>query len=162
MNNNKFYVKCDECGKVLYSEKEREAYIPDSPDQKPWCKWFWTETVSKMWKGKPLSNGKQIEMIPGKKTYRNICPTCFYRVENKEWYHEYTESPYFQKLRNDCFTRDGNQCIRCHSGMNLRAHHVTYENMGIPEKELNDLRTYCENCHEIIHAHDLRLESRKR
>ena len=53
--------------KVLYSEKEREAYIPDSPDQKPWCKWFWTEAVSKMWKGKPLSNGKQIEMIPGKK-----------------------------------------------------------------------------------------------
>lgn len=157
MSYDKFYVKCDECGARLYSEKKTDDYkFEDRTNE--WWQWFKTEAMPKMWKAIPNVKDGQISMFPTgrNKKYINLCPYCFYRVHHFGPYHEYTDSPYFLNLRNQVFERDGNRCKRCHSGMNLRAHHKCYTHMGRPELEIYDLITTCETCHQsYYHSNDL-------
>ena len=150
MNFKKPYVKCDNCGAKLVSEKEYD-------DSHEWWQWFQSEASQKMWKAIPNVNDRQISLFPLKnKKYINLCPYCFYRVLKLGNYHEYTDSIYFLELKKQVHERDGYRCVRCKSGLDLRAHHTDYEHMGRPELEIYDLLTVCETCHQrYYHANDL-------
>lgn len=70
---------------------------------------------------------------------------------------EYAESfkdPRWQKLRLETFERDGWKCRRCGAkDVELNAHHTYYE-FGQPPWSYppRSIVTYCNDCHEEIHA----------
>lgn len=43
---------------------------------------------------------------------------------------------------------DGYRCLRCGRGDNLQVHHWVYD---LFEEDIDDLATYCNDCHETIH-----------
>lgn len=65
-------------------------------------------------------------------------------------YYEYLKSKAWQKQRLKTFKRDGFKCVCCGASINLRAHHITYENLGAEED--GDLVTLCKECHEKVHG----------
>lgn len=64
-------------------------------------------------------------------------------------YNEYMKSDVWLDKRHRVFRRDGMRCVECGSAMNLRCHHLTYENLG--NEPLQDLVTLCNSCHSEKH-----------
>ena len=66
-------------------------------------------------------------------------------------YHEYLQSPEWQKKRLQRLRIDDFRCVRCGSAMNLHIHHINYGKDYRNADVLNDLVTLCERCHRAIH-----------
>lgn len=72
-----------------------------------------------------------------------------------EEYQEYLNSPIWWEKRDRILERDGWQCRKCGSGMNLRVHHIRYPEV-LGEEPDSDLITLCDDCHKSVHEQDLR------
>lgn len=64
-------------------------------------------------------------------------------------YSAFLRSPEWRALREEVFARDGGMCVMCKSKENLRAHHISYEELLNP----NCLVTLCDKCHEQVHRY---------
>jgi len=67
----------------------------------------------------------------------------------KAKYHEYLETPAWQKKRRMAFKKYGRVCSECNSTEKLCVHHKTYEN--IFNEKVEDLQILCWICHEKLH-----------
>lgn len=68
-------------------------------------------------------------------------------------YYGYINSEVWKEKRMERLKLDGFQCQKCGTAKNLRVHHINYENFG--HETMDDLITFCDNCHMKIHEKDL-------
>lgn len=64
----------------------------------------------------------------------------------------------WKKIREQRLTIDGYRCSVCGTAKNLQVHHIHYPEVWGEEDVDNDLKTYCDSCHKILHANDMRKE----
>ena len=62
-------------------------------------------------------------------------------------------SPLCKKVR----ARDGEKCRSCKLRNNLSVHHIIYRSQQGPDESWN-LITLCVQCHDALHAKNLRME----
>ena len=67
-------------------------------------------------------------------------------------YSDFLASEYWHKVRAMVLNRDNNECVICHTKINLRVHHETYIHHGFEHKHLEDLTTLCNEHHRIRHG----------
>lgn len=70
-------------------------------------------------------------------------------------YQEYLQSPEWQVRRKRILRRDGYQCDKCGSPVNVEVHHIKYPEVWGTEKD-TDLVTLCARCHGAMHANNWR------
>lgn len=63
-------------------------------------------------------------------------------------YESYIASPQWKQRRQKVLERDSFQCQACLSSEDLEVHHKTYARLG--HEDLDDLITFCHDCHEAI------------
>lgn len=66
-------------------------------------------------------------------------------------YHDYLQSDWWKKTRDEAIKRADNKCFCCGRPFDLQVHHLTYENLGF-EREY-ELVVLCKSCHEWIEKH---------
>lgn len=76
------------------------------------------------------------------------------RPRKKSPHSDYLESPEWIAIRDERLKQDNYQCVMCGTGKNLEVHHLTYERLGA--EKLEDLRTFCRECHKKVHDKDLK------
>lgn len=64
-------------------------------------------------------------------------------------YHEYMQSPEWQKKRQKAFRFHGKRCSICGSTNSLDVHHVTYKRLY--REPMTDLTILCRGCHGNHH-----------
>lgn len=69
-------------------------------------------------------------------------------------YQQYLKSGHWIRLRKSALERDGNQCVKCRSQVDLQVHHLRYM-PNLYDTILSDVETLCEPCHLKNH---MRLE----
>lgn len=61
----------------------------------------------------------------------------------------------WKRMRERRLTIDGYRCSMCGSAKNLQVHHIHYPEVWGEEDVENELRTYCDKCHRMLHAKDM-------
>jgi predicted nucleic-acid-binding Zn-ribbon protein len=70
-----FWIKCDKCGRVDFSRKEKSVYKND------WTNWAWNSLPYYGWYHfKNVDKQLSIFEIKSNSKWINICPTCRYRL----------------------------------------------------------------------------------
>lgn len=67
-------------------------------------------------------------------------------------YDDYLKTEYWSAVSRKVKERAGYRCQVCNSGLDLNAHHRTYEHRGNELDHLNDLICLCLRCHSIFHG----------
>ena len=81
-------------------------------------------------------------------------------VTKKEAYHEiYLHSEHWQKKRKQVLERANYKCQICGSALNIRVHHVNYDNLG--SENPDDLIAVCDKCHAELHEKDKRKKTKE-
>lgn len=88
--------------------------------------------------------------------YKNnvIAPYTDARVSESD----YLQTEVWKELRRARMEKDGYQCKKCGTGMNLVVHHITYPDIWGTESVDDDLITLCARCHAEIHKNDINKE----
>lgn len=67
-------------------------------------------------------------------------------------YDDYLKTEYWHKVSRKVKERAGHRCQVCNSGLDLNAHHRTYEHRGNELNHLDDLICLCLRCHSVFHG----------
>lgn len=73
-------------------------------------------------------------------------------------YSEFIKTPYWKIISAYTKWRDCCRCVLCNSNKNLEVHHRAYENHGFEHLHLEDLYTFCHNCHNSFHEQNPKIE----
>jgi len=67
-------------------------------------------------------------------------------------YNDYLLTDYWKAVAQAVKARAGYRCQICNSGLDLQAHHRTYEHRGKELDHLDDLTCLCRRCHGVFHG----------
>jgi hypothetical protein len=67
-------------------------------------------------------------------------------------YNDYLLTDYWKMVSQAVKARAGYRCQICNSGLDLQAHHRTYEHRGNEINHLDDLTCLCRRCHAVFHG----------
>lgn len=76
-------------------------------------------------------------------------------------YSDYVLTDRWKGIATEVKRRAGWRCQVCNSGLDLNAHHRTYEILGSEEKHMDDLVCLCRRCHALFHGKPLPAEPEK-
>lgn len=67
-------------------------------------------------------------------------------------YYSYLKSPEWRGVSKEVKKRAQWRCQACNSGIDLNAHHRTYEFLGDERNHMGEMICLCRRCHQAIHA----------
>lgn len=67
-------------------------------------------------------------------------------------YEDHITSEYWKEVSKEVKRRAGYRCQVCNSGLDLTAHHRTYEVLGREMESLGDITCLCVRCHALFHG----------
>jgi len=128
--------------------------------------WQWTFLLGTNWQSheKFKTNGFHLLDSPiGQKLWKTICYSATdqeifkdsyqdeFKLPYSSW-QEYTNSPYYRKLRLRRFNFANNICEQCHANKVEHLHHIIYPIIENGEvDQLNNVIAVCKICHTKIH-----------
>lgn len=71
-------------------------------------------------------------------------------------YDLFLKSKYWKNIRIEVLKRDKFTCVYCGVKDNLQVHHLTYKNHYKEHKNLQDLITLCDKCHNSEHQWEVK------